>query len=446
MHKRILIFFILIINLFLLGIDSETNTKDLSENISTYSAINLKSDFQQCYDLIKRYHPDPFAYISEESLDKIFYELKNEILDDMNSLEFNKLLTSFISNVGDGHIFIGMSEKELQIILGESQLIPLNIKIISNEMYISDSFNSDLLGCKITSINSLKNNLILESIMKHLNSDGNKKWSKYNLIESNFSLFFMLYIGSFDKYSIEYLNLEGKSQFVVLESINITQIEEYGRTLPNVTPLNYIEYSEDSTAYLKIGSFNYYGPETAIFKEYVDESFQKLFDSNFKNLIIDLRGNGGGDPYASTHLLSYLMNKEYQYFAKIYPGYYTLGKLISPHEETFKGNLYLLIDGGCFSTTGHFLSILKNYKIGTLIGSPSGGTYFCNDNSKDYHLSNTDFRFHLPNFSFFTAVEGFEKGIGIQPDFFIQTKPGDLKTKEDSVLNFVFNIISEPDK
>lgn len=159
-----------------------------------------------------------------------------------------------------------------------------------------------------------------------------------------------------------------------------------------------------------------------------------------------MRGNGGCDPYASIHLLSYLIDKEYQYFSKTYPGYYTLGKLISPQKKIFKENLYFIIDGGCFSTTGHFLSLVKYHKIVTLIGSPSGGTYSWNDNSKDYTLSNTNFRFHLPTSSFYTAVEDFKKGIGIQPDIFCQSKPEDLKTKEDSVLEFIFDIVSESDK
>lgn len=81
-------------------------------------------------------------------------------------------------------------------------------------MYISDSFNPDLLGCKITSINNLKSYLILQNITKHLTADGNNKWSKYSLIGNNFPLFYTLYVGSFDKYYIDYIDLE-KNEFSI---------------------------------------------------------------------------------------------------------------------------------------------------------------------------------------------------------------------------------------
>ena len=227
MNKIIMVFFMLVFCLTIFAnIDNFTFSSE-NENLSIYTIDALLEDFEQCYDLIKDYHPDPYAYISEESLDKLFEDYKKLITHNMNSLEFNELITSFVSNVEDVHIWIGMPADEWQNALITSQFIPININIISNEMYISDALNMDLVGYKILSINGIDSHSIIEQITKHFNADGNNKWSKFKRTESNFPLNYMMYIGEYDSYSIEYSNLDGEILSTNLDSVGIMDMEEH---------------------------------------------------------------------------------------------------------------------------------------------------------------------------------------------------------------------------
>ena len=80
-------------------------------------------------------------------------------------------------------------------------------------------------------------------------------------------------------------------------------------------------------------------------------------------------------PFCAAHLLSYLADESFTYFEKPYGKFAELAEPVSVQEKRFRGNLYILIDGGCFSTSGQFCSLLKFHKIGQLIGSEPGGAH-----------------------------------------------------------------------
>ena len=99
-------------------------------------------------------------------------------------------------------------------------------------------------------------------------------------------------------------------------------------------------------------------------------------------------------------LLAYLIKKETPYFSENtkLPLLYKLqglDKNILPKEDRFSGSVTLMVDGGCFSTCGHFASVFKTNHLGNIIGSPTGGGAACTDGSKDVTLRNTGIRLHL---------------------------------------------------
>jgi hypothetical protein len=71
------------------------------------------------------------------------------------------------------------------------------------------------------------------------------------------------------------------------------------------------------------------------------------------------------------------------------PGYPEL-RLIKPARNKFSGTMYVLIDGGCFSTTGHLCSLLRYHGIGTFIGEETAGSFACTDNRTAITLAARD--------------------------------------------------------
>ena len=191
---------------------------------------------------------------------------------------------------------------------------------------------------------------------------------------------------------------------------------------------------------MTIQTFAYYD-ERQKFYRFIDQSFDEINDREIKNLILDLRGNEGGDPFCTTHLLSYIENKPVTYFANRYPQYDKFARPIPLAKNHYEGNLLVLIDGGCSSSTGHLCGVLATHRIGTFVGSVTGATYECNDASKSITLDNTKIRINMPRMTFTAAAQGLPRTMGIQPDYAAEPGIEGLVSGRDSVRDFALGLI-----
>jgi hypothetical protein len=197
-------------------------------------------------------------------------------------------------------------------------------------------------------------------------------------------------------------------------------------------PIEFTTIDSLNTALLTVRTFSF-DPGTD-FAGRFHEAFRAIRDRSLKNLILDLRANDGGGPEGSTELLSYLMTEEFVYFKPQAYGYRSLKRPVKLREPGFRGNLYILIDGGCFSTTGHFLSLVKYHNLATLIGEESGGSAWCNGGNKIFTLPNTGLRLQCTRCIYETAVSGFPRGRGVMPDIGIRPTIDDLVAGRDPVM------------
>ena len=49
-----------------------------------------------------------------------------------------------------------------------------------------------------------------------------------------------------------------------------------------------------------------------------------------------------------------------------------------PSFPQFSGSVYILINGGTYSTGADFVSLMKSYQLATFIGDEAGGAYYGN--------------------------------------------------------------------
>ncbi|MDH5399599.1 MAG: S41 family peptidase, partial [Cyclobacteriaceae bacterium] len=164
-------------------------------------------------------------------------------------------------------------------------------------------------------------------------------------------------------------------------------------------------------------------------------------DSKTENLIIDLRNNGGGDPYAGSYLMQYIANKPFSYFHQDVRMYSALKKTIQPKPNRFKSKPYILTNGYCFSTTGHFSSIVRENNFGIFVGDETGATYTCNDNSKGITLKNTKLSINLPRNTYYTTASTLTNEHGIIPDHYVLPDIKSILSNTDTVLNYTLKRI-----
>ena len=114
-----------------------------------------------------------------------------------------------------------------------------------------------------------------------------------------------------------------------------------------------------------------------------------------------------------------------------------------PSQPTYTGNIYVLIDGSCFSTTSEFLSMLHFHTKAVFIGEESGGGYYGNSSgaTPEFTLPNTKVSIEIPLMNYAMAVKGYSfPDRGIIPDHTIIPSVEDKIENRDIVLEFATSL------
>jgi len=178
-----------------------------------------------------------------------------------------------------------------------------------------------------------------------------------------------------------------------------------------------------------------YGPLDSL-QALLDPFFRELARGNIDHLILDLRGNDGGNADASAWLLSRLLGEPFRYFSRQSSFLMRdLKEVQTIPDHSFDGQLYVLIDGGCVSTTGHFCAHLKDKSDAIFIGERTGASGVCNGGFREYRLKNSGIRVQMPHTRFIADIDRPLPGHGIQPDEEILMTVADLLADHDPVMD-----------
>jgi len=299
-------------------------------------------------------------------------------------------------------------------------MFPLRVRLIDNYLVVTGSYNDSSevpQGSIILEINGTPATTVVEHLRSMTSADACNPWFKDAQLTRRFSMFYASYFGFPDKYVVTYA-LPGRktSATATLTPATIDAVRSIVFAHFSGPPLRLEIMEEKSTAVMTVETFIYYD-KVDYFRHFMDSSFLVIKDKGIKNLILDLRGNGGGDPFCSVILLSYLENQPVPYFAEPYGRYEELAQPVPLAANHFIGNLYTLIDGSCGSTNGHFCALLRCNGIGKFIGTPGGSTYKCNaGRNTEFTLDNTHIIITVGRSTYSAAVKGMDKRAPIMPD------------------------------
>jgi len=405
-----------------------------------FSEKKLKEDFQQFRSILETTHPALYDFTPKEVLDSIFdynYELINSELDFST---FLILMSEVISKVGCGHTNVWVPREFWNV--APSKLFPLKLLITDNQTLVTGSFSNtqDIpVGSKILSINNQPMQLITKRLASLTPSDGLNRSYRLAWVSQYFSLNYAFTFGFFDNLNVEYL-IPGNQQ-KSKKIIHPVSRKAFYQGKPDLSELSFKQIEETNTGVLTINTFGYYS-EVDMFYSFIDSVFQEINKNEIKNLVLDLRGNSGGDPFCASYLWGYLESKPLPYFEEHYGEYDTLANPVPKPINNFKGELYTLIDGNGFSTTGHLCGLLKYHKVGTFIGSELGSTYTCTGDVKNFNLKNTGIILGTAvGRRYSTAVDDMNPRRGVMPDYPVELTQNDIIEGRDAVMEFAFSLI-----
>ena len=116
-------------------------------------------------------------------------------------------------------------------------------------------------------------------------------------------------------------------------------------------------------------------------------------------------------------------------------------ELIYPMANGYKGKVLFLIDGIGNSTTGHFMSLVKVHKLGTIIGEELGSNQFCSAGSTTCRLKNTKISYYVANNTHISTATSLPDEIGILPDHYLHQNIDDVISRRDVVKEFALGLL-----
>jgi hypothetical protein len=425
---------------FCIGQSARAQT-DQSRPLELIRPEKLQADFDEMTAIMQR-HPARTVFTSEDEWNEIISLQRARLTSPMSLPQFFDVCAQVIHRLRCGHSGLSLPDEFFQ--KKDRPMFPLAVSIVNDSLIVRQEQYPFEAGASLSYINGKPFPEILARLKTYISADGfNTTWTIKRLNQS-LNNYLSLYFNFPTEYEIVFTDLnDGKQKVITQHSLPFTTIN---RPSASREPLTYEAVKDKSTAVIGIRSFNYYRKDSVKFFRTVNDFFFNAQNDHIRNLVLDLRGNSGGDPFCAVHLLSYLENKPFLYYGETYEWCRSLSELIIPKTHRFHGDLYVLIDGMCFSTTGHLLSVMKLDSVGVMIGEESGGTYTCNDSGKWFELKHSKLRLRMATQTFKTVADELPRERGIVPDYEITPSSMDVINSKDTVFEYAMKLIEKNDR
>ena len=321
--------------------------------------IDIK--YKNIYDeFVKRYeeiHVNPWHEISKEELNKI-YERLVETLDVTNEYNFGYFMNFIIKRLS------GLTDAHTKY--SKMIPIPLNFRIFDKDILVN--YPNAMRGAKLISINGIPTNQIMKELDDIITygTDGKRR---YELERALFNKALLFGLPSFrNSDELEY-------EFITVDGISIKRKFKKEEEYDDMFDSSEYEYGHPGKyRFIKNALVYTHSSVQNKFKEQIEESIQQLQSedlSGIDTIIIDLRGNWGGNSLLNMSLMDFLKTQrdkklicltDYRVFSA---GRYALRDLIKLGATTIGGEISTPIN--CFGNSNwicldnHYFSISERY-------------------------------------------------------------------------------------
>ncbi len=470
----------------------------------TFTANQLQADFKVLKEALKAVHPALYEFQTPAEFEARCQKVENALKDGMTDLDFLALISSITKTIGCGHTYpykkySKAEKKRLKKLALEKRdtfnYLPFRGRFIENRLFVGESFDS--LLSPTTEILSIDNHPIAELKQKTFDYPGFSEdgqgerlaqfygkigllrvvYSIYYPVKDSVELMLQLPEGKISRKFKTKKSYEFKSERKLLDATQWDlkfrkgEVKKKYRRMFNSIDF-YQHVDRPDVALLNIKAFG------GSFKSGYDLVFDYLKAQDTKHLIIDLRGNLGGSIEAVIKLLSQTLTQPHTYtiFKRKIPsiveesrhkenflrpffrkrflkkkykereaeGQTVLARTIKPAiENHFDGQLYILTDGGSFSSASIFSAILQNEKNALFFGEETGGAAQLTNAVAYFEpkLNHSRITLNIPIYRINHHVEEGEKGRGIRPDHEIKETITTFLNGKDEVLEKVLSLI-----
>ena len=450
-----------------------------------YSVKEIKEDIDYTEKYLTKFHPDPYRYCSKDSLHAFIEHVKAKIDTPLTEMQLRFYIKQIVAKIGCGHSDAAASKGYAKAVKTLNRpILPINAFIVdTNHLIVLNNLSSDTsikAGDELLSINNRSSNQILKTIYSIYTSDGfNETYKKQGIKYSWFKYYYSFCYGFHPNYTLKIKNTSGVISTHTLQSISshkdttILPIKNASTAIYKTKTCQFSLVNDNTKiAVIDIDAFKGIG-----WRRFMKRSFRTIKAAGIKNLVIDLRENGGGQIADGMNLLSYLVPKttwlpfdrkpnliplnpriKMGPFARISPILFSSfmpqwpknGRLrhyfvsVPKKKLLFKGNLYVLVNGKSFSMSAVTASYLKYKADATIIGEETGGNIAGSNAvlSGKLILPNSKIKMQIPIYHIYHNIDVTNNARGLMPDYPTHYTSEDILKSVDVDLKKVLELVN----
>ena len=193
----------------------------------------------------------------------------------------------------------------------------------------------------------------------------------------------------------------------------------------------------DGIGYLRISTWS--GEYSQQIKSLCDSAFDGFTRKNVRALIIDVRGNQGGDSKIAAYIAGRFFTNRVLFgvtktrISKSNLRYRTIRAHVEPRQPHIPFPLILLVDAYCHSSNEYFIAGLKDNKQAILIGQTTAGGSG-NPTMVEIPYRESKLKVRIATWRYYRAIGAPLERKGIKPNIIVKPTIEDLKNGRDVVL------------
>ncbi len=456
-----------------------------------FGPAEVRADFAELYAKLAASHFNLFARRAEREYGALYQATMSGFDRPMTAVEVRVAFQKFMAFGRVAHSRIDFPSDAYGAYRdGGGRTMPVFIRVKAGRVFVVRNASPApiALGEEIVALNGVPIADWLKRLGAHVSADND--YMLNTLLENRFAALLWLELGAADRFQLTLRNAQGGSRVV---SVPARTREEIFAASARAAPS--LELDWDKRIFRMVGDVGYLRPgpfynndpnatniwDVAQFRTFIDGSFGSLMNAGASAVVIDLRGNPGGDNSFSDLMVAWYANKPFRFCrafrikaseaavatnakrvamapgdkegmsAKLASAYahHRLGELFSfdiPIVEPrrgarFGGKVYVLINRHSYSNAVQVAAMSQDYGFATIVGEETSDLATTIGAMEQFTLSRTGITVGFPKAEII-RVNGDTRARGVVPDIAIDTPV--VEPTSDVVLQQALAIARRP--